>query len=59
MVNMVFWRREQTIELMQVFDSKTKYIKFGSEITTAWLLLSCYVSENIFLWLYYINKCIS
>ena len=44
---------------MQCFDSRTKYSKFESETTTVWLFLSCYVSINIFLWLYYINKCIS
>ena len=56
---MVNWRGEQAIELMQYFDSRTKYGKFGSETTIIWLFLSCYVSANIFLWLYYINKCIS
>ena len=56
---MVNWRGEQAIELMQYFDSRTKYGKFGSETTIIWLFLSCYISVNIFLWLYYINKCIS
>ena len=40
---------------MQFFDSRTKYSKLGSETTTAWLSLSCYVCVNIFLWLYYIK----
>ena len=53
------WRREQTVELMQCFDSRTTYSKFESETSTVWLFLSSYVSASIFLWLYYINKYIS
>ena len=33
------------------------YSKFRNETTTDWLFLTCYVSVNMFLGLYYINKC--
>ena len=39
-------KKETNYRIDAIFDRRTKYSKFGSETTTAWLFLSCYVCKH-------------